>query len=147
MNRRSFIASTALGAAASVVSGSHARGLTRQVEAKPSFPDADNQDRGTNRDAAELQSSAVVVDGLDVSSLNENYVQMLKKGGVSCWHKSIDGLDGFAALYRFLDGHGDVVAATSVRDIREAHRDNRIALVSGWQSAEELGQAQNSPIG
>jgi len=148
MDRRTFIRNTALGAAAGAMPVSSTWAISPKDVAQPTpqGPDA-GTDRGTDRDALRIQRTTVVVDGLDVSSLSEKYLQLLKAGGVNCWHKSVDGLDGFAAVYRFLDKHSEIVAATTVRDIREAHRQGKIALVMGWQSAEELGEGQNSPVG
>jgi membrane dipeptidase len=145
MNRRDFVAGAALAGASSAFASGIPNGI---LSASPDFtPPPNGRNSQAPSDADELSRKALIVDGLDVSALNETYLHMLERGGVSCWHKSVDGLEGFAALYRFLDSHSEVVAALSIKDIREAKRLGRIAIVAGWQSAEGLGDAQNSAIG
>ena len=148
MKRREFIAGSILSVVAGPIGGTKASALPLGPNAGPMKQGLnDGQNRSKDRDPLQLQKSTIVVDGLDVSALNENYLRMLKAGGVNCWHKSVDGLDGFTALYRFLDKHDEIVMATSAKDIRQASMQGRIALVVGWQSAEDLGEAQNSAIG
>ena len=91
------------------------------------------------RAAIRLQDSTLVVDGLDPSALTEDYLNMLRAAGVDCWHQSMGGMSSFAKLMHFCDKHSDRIVRTgTVREIRRAHREGRIAHVSGWQSAEEL---------
>src|SRR5262249_45960125 len=88
------------------------------------------------------------VDGLDVSTLNDRYLAMLKQGGVNCWHKSVDfDPASLTTLYEVLDRHSDVVVATTVKEIRDSYRDKKLAIVFGWQSAEALGEQINSVLG
>jgi membrane dipeptidase len=64
---------------------------------------------------------------------------MLKSGGVTCWHQSVGGLDSFATVLTFLDKHPQtIVQAGTVREIRQAGEQGKIAHVSGWQMAEPL---------
>src|SRR5439155_20692658 len=55
---------------------------------------------------ARPDKTRLIVDGLDVSTLNETYVGLLKRGGVDCWHKSVGGeVEGVGQVYRFVDDH------------------------------------------
>ena len=103
MNRRTFIGSSLCTLGAGVTT---CRTLGASWDFGPASRQQgsdDSQNRSRDRDPIQLQKSTVVVDGLDVSALDENYLRLLSAGGVNCWHKSVDGLDGFSALYRFLD--------------------------------------------
>ena len=91
------------------------------------------------REAIKLQDSTLVVDGLDASALTEEYLNLLHSAGVDCWHQSMGGMASFANLMHFCDKHSDrIVRVGTVREIRRAHVEGKIAHVSGWQSAEEL---------
>lgn len=80
-----------------------------------------------------------MVDGLDPSGLTERYLGMLQKAGVDVWHQSMGGFASFANLHSFLDKHSDrMVQVKTVRDIRQAQKDGKVAHLSGWQSAETL---------
>lgn len=100
-------------------------------------------------EALKLQHSAIVVDGLDPSSLSAEYLDLLRAGGVSCWHRSV-GSDfaSFASLLSFCDQHRTRIAPVrSVHDIRQCHHQGIIAHVSGWQSAEGLIVAGEPALG
>jgi membrane dipeptidase len=91
-------------------------------------------------------SAPMVVDGLDVSELNEKFLELVRQGGVDCVHKTVAGVAGagtldnsFGAVHEFADKHGDRMAiATSVRDIRQARQTGKVAFVLGWQDANIL---------
>ena len=145
MKRREFLhASAALGAAmAGAARKAPAIGREGQGVSKEELADSSPQ-----RDLWEVQRSTLVVNGCDPSELSVEYLKMLKAGGVNCQAKSV-GAGGlgdvqlFADLYNFLDGHSDkIVPVTKVAQIREAHRQDKIALVFGWQSANELAEAR-----
>lgn len=90
--------------------------------------------------ASALMRSTLVVDGVSPSPLTADYLDMLKAGGVDCWHVSMDGLQSFADAWRFLDAHQDrIVPAMSVREIRAAKAAGKLSLILGAQSAEWLG--------
>lgn len=95
------------------------------------------------------EDAALVVNGLDPSSLDAEYLALLKAGGVSCWHRSIgDDFASFASLLRFCDEHkAQIAPAGSVSDIRKFHRQGIISLLSGWQSAEGLIIAGDPQLG
>src|SRR5262245_22869135 len=98
-----------------------------------------DDDRAPDRDAMAIHRSTPVVDGLDVSELDEKYLDLLRRGGVTCWHKSVASVDAFADCQNFVDAHADrVTVATTVAQIRQAHDQKKVALVFGSQSAEFL---------
>jgi len=129
-SRREFLAGAFGSAAAAAILGSS----NRPAQALES-----DDDRSPRRDAMALQRSTLVVDGLDVSALTEEYLALIKAGGVDCWHKTIDSVGEFADAYNFVDAHAaQIVVATSVRQIREARAQGKLSLVFGCQSAEFL---------
>jgi membrane dipeptidase len=109
---------------------------------------AGDDDRSPDRDPRTVQQSTLVVNGLDVSLLTERYLELLRAGGVDCWHKSIDSVLEFADTYNFIDQHpGQIAATTTVGQIREAKRQGKLALVFGCQSAEFLQAPYYDPAG
>lgn len=102
---------------------------------------------GLLREAASLHAELLVVNGLDASELNEPLVDNLYAGGVGA--NLVTGLRlGERPLIRpgsphlrFVLDHADRVAhVDSVRGIRQAKRDGKVAIVFGWQSPEYLGE-------
>jgi membrane dipeptidase len=150
MNRRDFMRSVAVGGtAAGLCQVSHAWAMPVVAKAarRGSF-EQDLSDRSPSRDPLVLERSMLVVNGLDPSQLNEQYLQMLKAGGVSCWHRGAGDVQSFADTYNFIDRHKEqITVATTVKEIEQAHEDNKISLLFGWQSAETLGDAQNNTLG
>lgn len=150
MNRRSFLRNTALAGAAGIAvskagwAGAASTPVFRKRYSNPQ----DAADTSPGRDPLAIQRSTLVVDGLDVSTLNDKYLGMLKQGGVNCWHKSVD-LDppALTAFYEVVDRHKDVVVATTVKEIHEAYRDGNLSIVFGWQSTEALGDQINGVLG
>ncbi len=116
MQRRDFVKSTALGAAAGLTASS------------PLIADE-----------APAQASKIIVDGLDTSLMNEGFVGLLKTGGVDCVHKSMGDHQSYGAMYSFLDQHkSEIVPATTVREIREAKRQGKMSVTFGVQHANLL---------
>jgi membrane dipeptidase len=102
-------------------------------------PSVTSVDERKVQEALKVQRSTLVVDGLDPSALTKEYLGMLKAGGVNCWHQSVGGLASFAALHTFFDANSDtLVPAGTVKEIRQAHQQGKIAHVSGWQMADPL---------
>ena len=118
MNRRKFVGSAvAAGAAArflgAVSATASPRGATRQ--------------------------SRIIVDGLDTSVLNEEFLGMLQDTHIDCVHFSMGDLPSFGMMFEFFDAHADAIGlATTVREIRQAKLDGRIAVVFGQQECNWL---------
>lgn len=149
MKRRDFMRNAALlGTTVGLVRASGAWSIAPMVveERRRSLAfQQDESDRSLSRDPMAIQRSTLVVSGLDVSTLNERYLGMLKAGGVNCWHKSMGGTQSFADVYNFLDQHSDtIIPVTTVREIRQAYQQGKIGLVFGWQSAEVLESKQSN---
>jgi membrane dipeptidase len=100
-------------------------------------------------DAAERRASSsppLVVDGLDCSLVSEKFLELVRQGGANCVHLTVGGIaednggtPGFGTLYEFADKYGDqMVIAKTVRDIRQAAQERKIAFVLGWQDANIL---------
>jgi membrane dipeptidase len=143
VDRRMFISGAAAVAAAGLAA---ARGASPAASQERSVP-RDDADRSPGRDPWAIMRSTLVVDGLDPSALTEHYVGMLKAGGVHCWHRTAGDVDDFATEYRFLDKHSDrIVPATTVRAIREARQQNKIALLFGWQGAGLVLPSELNPL-
>jgi len=134
MNRREFVRDIV---AASAVAA--ATGTAEAVRPLASQDTQDAADRSATRDPIAVQRSTLVVNGLDPSNLTVEYLKLLKAGGVDCWHRGGGNIRAFAAMLNFCDQHKDrIVSATSVRDIRLAQKEGKIAHISGWQSADTL---------
>ena len=108
------------------------------------------QDEPVPTDPISIQSSTLVVNGLDPSVLNEKYLDMLKAGGVNCWYGSTGYTQPFAGIQFFADAYNDehkdqIVAARTVREIRQAHQQGMIAYLFGWQDANVLSDASDEP--
>jgi len=130
MRRRDFIKSTAVAGISTKMIGDswdQPKNFNSFIERNTSWrTHQDNTDRGPDRDPLEIQKSTLVVSGLDVSTLNEKYIGMLKKGGVDCWHKSMAGVDSYAAVYNFCDAHNaDIAVATTAGEIEKLHRERK----------------------
>jgi len=100
----------------------------------------DPNDHGQDRDPMAIHRSTLVINGLDPSSLSVKYLDMMKQGGVAAWlraeHQTLADL---TASHAFYDQNRDrIVAARSVREIRDAHQQGKLAQILGWQSAEQL---------
>ena len=116
VSRRSFI-STAAGAATAVGVGSLA----------------------TAESARGGEPGRLIVDGLNTSLVNDEFIGLVRKGETHCVHMSVSGADSVAALYGFIAARSDeLVMATTVRDIRTAHREGRISFVMGSQHAKRF---------
>jgi membrane dipeptidase len=153
MNRREFIqASAVVGATAGFGS------LTAAQEVLPSLlpvlaPHAlspqDKSDRRSARDPMEIQRGTLVVEGLAAGYLAEDHLKAAETGGVNCIVQG-GGADfqSYAHTFNFLERRKErVVQARTVHEIREAHRQGKIAMIFEWQSANALGETFNQPLG
>ena len=146
MNRRDFMRQAALvGGTASLSGISTGWGASRPRTSVS--PEASGQEAGGS-DPLAIHKSTLVFDGLIPAALTEGFLAELRKGGVDGWHATIGGVQAFADAYKFIDEHPqDLIAARSVRDIRDANREGKLSVVFGWQGADALGDGQNSRFG
>lgn len=150
MNRRMFMRTTALVGVAATSSHLSRLWATASplVEGDPwlSVAGRDDSSPELDQDPMTILRSTLVVDGMDASALNEQYLAMLRTGGVTCWHKNMGGIQSFADTYSFLDRHSnDIVPAVTARDIRKAYQQGKLALVFGWKTAAVLGNPIEPP--
>lgn len=122
MRRRDFLQQSAIAAAAASV----------PVSAFAARPSAGG-------DFAKVHADALVIDGLSSGRLDEKQIALFRQGGVNCAIKGAGGLAGHGRLNAFIETHAESLAkAVTVRDIRQAKRDGKTAIVYEWQSAEPL---------
>lgn len=99
--------------------------------------------------AASLARSHLVVSGCDPSDLTTDYLQMLMEAGVNCvvWNalgQSRAALPYFVDAYEFVDRHAaKATVAKSVKDIRRAYSEKKLAIVLGWQNALPLEEERS----
>jgi membrane dipeptidase len=91
--------------------------------------------------AEELHRQLVVVNGTDACPFDEVLIERLKRGGVTCnvVHGGTTASD-FEDLLLFIREHSDqIMLVRSVREIREAKRLGKIAIVFNWQHCNAIG--------
>ena len=111
VNRRGFI------------SGLAAAGAAVGLSSQPAF-------------AGTFKNKPLIVDGLDVSILDEAFIKMLRTGGVHCVHKSVGDALHIGEIYHAIEENSqDLVLAKSVADIYQAKKADKIAVVLGTQSS------------
>lgn len=92
----------------------------------------------TPRSGATGATPSLVINGLDISELSTQYVQMQRSAGVDVWHRALPhgGLRSFADAYNFVDANtSSIRIVKSVRDMHAAKRDGVLGLLFGWQGA------------
>ena len=79
----------------------------------------------------DMPEDQLVVNGLDTSLMNKEFLKILHKGGVNCVHSSTgESVTWMGGIYKFVDENSDAVTiAKSVADIRQAKKDGKIAIV------------------
>ena len=152
MDRREFMRSATLVCATAGLarlSVSEALAMAKvERSTQPLTFSQDESNRSPHRDPLAIQHSTVVVDGLNASPITEAHLERLKAGGVNCVVHGAWAIEGFADTYTFLDAHSDkIVPATTVREIRQARQQGKIAQVFNWQWADVLGIRHTWPVG
>jgi len=83
--------------------------------------------------------SRIIVDGLDTSIVNTEFLKLLQAGGVDCIHKSMGEIQSYGNIYQFVDDHAqDVTIARTVGEILQAKKDGKISLVFGSQDVNHI---------
>ena len=97
----------------------------------------------------ESQAERIIVDGLDTSIVNAGFLDLVATGGADCVHKSLDNAATYAATYAFLHTQRHrAVPALSVKEIREAKGQKKVAFIFGVQHANLLeAMIPKSPLG
>src|SRR5687767_2919535 len=132
--RRQFlsgaVAAAAAGSAAALALSTDATAAARRG-AKADAARQDDNDRSPSRDPMAIHRSTLVINGLDPSNLSAEYLEMQRRVGISGWLRAAhQTLGEFAASHVFYDEHRDrIVMARTVREIRQAHAQGKIAQV------------------
>jgi membrane dipeptidase len=150
MNRRDFLnTAAAAGAAVGLASAAAQPALAeKSAPAARRRPRLDPNDRSAGRDPLQVQRATLVVEGVG-NGVGENYQKLLQQGGVNCRvNGAVGTLEGYSALLEWLARHKDeMVLAKSVKEIRQAHDEGKIAQVISHQYADFLGASFNQPVG
>ena len=98
-----------------------------------------------------IAASKLFVSGCDPSPLSTDYLKMLREAGVDCWvwnaesGRSKNALPYFSEAYEFMDRHaGQLTIAKSVKDVQQAHLENKVAMVLGWQATNPLEDEESN---
>ena len=78
----------------------------------------------------------LIVNGLETSILDKKLVEMMRKGGVHCVHRSVGDAVSIGEIHYFIEKNSDdLMLAKTVADVYQAKKRGRIAVVLGCQSA------------
>ncbi len=98
--------------------------------------------------ARDLFDEAIVIDGLDVSDFTQpDVLHGLQAGGITAinatnavWEDFEQALSNLSDWYARFDAHAEWIRpGRSTADIRAAKRENRTAVIFGWQNAAPFG--------
>lgn len=86
-----------------------------------------------------VRNDRVVINGLDTSDINDEFLDLLRKGGVNCSHVSVGEAYSFGTMLRFVDERQDkITIARTTEQILAAKQAGKIAFLFGAQSADYL---------
>jgi membrane dipeptidase len=95
--------------------------------------------------AEELHRQLIVVNGTDASPLDDVLIKRMKQGGLAC--NVVHGgttMRDMLEILQFIRAHPeDVILATSVKEIREAKRIGKVAIVCNWQHCNAIGSDES----
>ncbi|HSR40839.1 MAG TPA: membrane dipeptidase [Longimicrobiales bacterium] len=150
MDRRDFLGRAALAGAgagamawrpeaAGAAEGPRGSAGTNGAPAAPPGPQLDPNDRSPDRDPLEVQRATLVVEARDSGSDTPDQLERLRRGAVDCSIVDRGGVAGIGASLAFLDEHsGTIAQARTVREMREIHREGKIARVFHFQGPSAL---------
>ncbi len=81
------------------------------------------------------KNQRVVVDGLDNSALDDNFLKLMDEGGIDCVHTSIGDISSFARVHGIAQANKRFAVAKTVADILQAKQDGKKSIIMGVQSA------------
>ncbi len=83
------------------------------------------------------RNDRVVINGLDTSDINDEFLGLLREGGVNCSHVTVGEAYTFGTMLRFVDERQDkVTIARTTEQILAAKQAGKIAFLFGAQSAD-----------
>ncbi|HEY5755966.1 MAG TPA: membrane dipeptidase [Steroidobacter sp.] len=84
------------------------------------------------------RTERLVINGLDTSDINDEFLNLLREGGVHCSHVSLGDAYSYGSVLRFVDERPDkVTIAKTAAQILAAKQAGRVAFVFGSQAASE----------
>ncbi len=91
-------------------------------------------------------NNVMVIDGLELSNWDRDFLLRLQKGGVTCvhaccvlWENARETLSKISGWYKFFQAHSDlVVPVYRGEDILKAQSEGKIAIVLGTQNSSPL---------
>ena len=91
---------------------------------------------------AKASNGRLVVNGLEASLINPEYLDLARTGGADCVHKSIGDLNSVADIYGLCWQHSDrATVARSVAEIRQAKAEGKLSFILGSQVANQYEKA------
>lgn len=82
------------------------------------------------------RAGRLVVDGLETSTVTDEFLALVRRGGADCVHKTLYQEDSFRAFHEFAASRADrMTVATTVAQIRTAQARGQLAFVLGVQAA------------
>lgn len=86
-----------------------------------------------------VRNDRVVINGLDTSDINDEFLGLLRAGGVHCSHVTVGDAYTFGTMLRFVDERQDkVTIARTTAQILAAKQAGKLAFLFGAQSADYL---------
>ncbi len=97
-------------------------------------------------EALEVHKEAIVIDGLNASVLDEEYLEKLRRGGVTAVnytvamaHNLSETIKRIAEVYKLIRRNRDkALLVTSVNDIYKAKKEGRVGIILGFQNIDPL---------
>jgi membrane dipeptidase len=84
------------------------------------------------------RTERLVINGLDTSDINDEFLGLLREGGVHCSHVSLGDAYSYGNVLRFVDERPDkVTIAKTAAQILAAKQEGKVAFVFGSQAASE----------
>lgn len=101
--------------------------------------------KDTEAKAGELHENMTVIDGLNASVMNEEYLQKIQEGGVTAvnhtvgmQHNITETVNTIANLLELIRKSDSATRITTVRDIEKAAEDKKAGIIFGFQNVAPL---------
>ena len=101
---------------------------------------------GSAKAQSQSPSPSIIVNGLEASKLNEGFLDLMRKGGAHCVHKSMGAtIESYGQAHDLVARNPkDVTITTTVREIGDARDRGQIALILGRQDANDISNAMRT---
>jgi membrane dipeptidase len=87
--------------------------------------------------ALEIYRGSIVLDCLDASTYDQEYIKIMRDAGITCTAMGIDEFDSIATAFKLLEENVSVVSGpvTTVAEIRRAKEEGRVAVFLNAQNS------------